>query len=181
MNKAEPLGEGTGVLALAHTLPPHEVLIEPMVRRALEEDLGRAGDLTTDVIVPPKQHARAVIAAREAGIVCGLIAAELAFRLVDPSVHMMPRAPDGAEVAKDAVIAQLEGPARALLTGERVALNFIGHLSGVATATTCAGRTRQRHQGARIILHPQDHAGPSHPGKIRRALRRRRQPPFRPG
>jgi len=124
-----------GRLALPCTNPPHELLIEPVVRQALEEDLGRAGDITTDAIIPPGKMARAVIAAREPGVVAGLIAADLAFRLIDPAVLLSPRAPDGSEIAQGAVIATLEGPARAILTAERVALNFMGHLSGVATAT----------------------------------------------
>jgi nicotinate-nucleotide pyrophosphorylase (carboxylating) len=122
-------------LALPHANPPHALLIEPVVRKALEEDLGRAGDITTDAIIPAGQKARAVIAAREAGVVCGLIAAHLAFRLIDAAIGFTPRLPDGSDVAKGQTIAALDGPARAILTAERVALNFMGHLSGVATAT----------------------------------------------
>lgn len=122
-------------LALPHTNPPHAVLIEPLVRQALTEDLGRAGDITTDAIISADAMVRAVIAAREPGLVAGLIAAELAFRLIDPDVRLTPRAADGTVVAKGDVIADLSGPARAILTAERVALNFMGHLSGVATAT----------------------------------------------
>ncbi|HXJ03087.1 MAG TPA: carboxylating nicotinate-nucleotide diphosphorylase [Micropepsaceae bacterium] len=122
-------------LALVHTNPPHPLLIEPIVRRALEEDLGRAGDITTDAIIPLGETARAVIAAREPGVICGLIAADIAFRLIDPAIAFTPRLPDGSEAAKGQTIAALEGPARAILTAERVALNFMGHLSGVATAT----------------------------------------------
>jgi nicotinate-nucleotide pyrophosphorylase (carboxylating) len=142
--------ETGGTLALPHTLPPHPLLIEPMVRRALEEDLGRAGDLTTDILIPPEQSARAVIAAREAGVVCGLVAADLAFHLTDPRLRLSPQAPDGSVVAAGAVIARLEGPARAILTAERVALNFMGRLSGVATATH-ALVARVGHTKARII------------------------------
>ena len=122
-------------LALAFATPPSPLLIEGVVRSALAEDLGRAGDITTDATIPAGETARAVIAAREAGVVSGLIAADLAFKLVSPDVHLTPRAPDGSEVTAGSVIAELEGPARALLTGERVALNFLVHLSGVATAT----------------------------------------------
>ncbi len=122
-------------LALPHTNPPHTILIEPLVRQALTEDLGRAGDITTDAIISEDAMVRAVIAAREPGVVAGLIAAELAFRLIDPDVRLVPRAADGTVVAKGDVIADLNGPARAILTAERVALNFMGHLSGVATAT----------------------------------------------
>jgi nicotinate-nucleotide pyrophosphorylase (carboxylating) len=122
-------------LAIPHTNPPRVILIEPLVRQALAEDLGRAGDITTDAIIPAEAMVRAVIAAREPGVVAGLIAADLAFRLIDPVVRLVSRAPDGAEIAKGDVIADLSGPARAILTAERVALNFMGHLSGVATAT----------------------------------------------
>ena len=122
-------------LALSHTNPPHALVIEPIVRQALEEDLGRAGDITTDAIIPESETARAVIAAREGGVVAGLIAAELAFKLIDPAIRLKVRAPDGSEIAKGGIIAELDGPARGLLTAERVALNFLGHLSGVATAT----------------------------------------------
>ena len=128
-------GHESKPLALAFTNPPSFLLIEPVVRAALAEDLGRAGDITTDAIIPAGETARAVIAAREAGVVAGLIAADLAFKLVDPEVRLTARAPDGSEVAAGNDIAEIEGPARAILTGERVALNFIVHLSGVATAT----------------------------------------------
>ncbi len=124
-----------GRLALPHTNPPHAILIEPLVRGALAEDLGRAGDITTEAVIPAEAVVRAVIAAREPGVVAGLIAADLAFRLIDAQVRLVPRAPDGAEIAKGDVIAELTGPARAILTAERVALNFMGRLSGVATAT----------------------------------------------
>ena len=134
MKEAElPWIEGSA--ALGHTHPPHALLLEPIVRHALEEDLGRAGDLTTDLIVAPDQIARAVIAAREAGMISGLIAAVQAFRLVDPAIRLDLRAPDGSAVASGAIVAAIEGPARAILSAERVALNFMGHLSGVATAT----------------------------------------------
>jgi nicotinate-nucleotide pyrophosphorylase (carboxylating) len=123
------------VLALPFTNPPHPILIDAIVRNALMEDLGRAGDITTDAIIAPDAAARAVIAARESGVVSGLIAADLAFRLIDGGVKLSPRAPDGSHVQKGDTIAELEGSARAILTAERVALNFLGHLSGVATAT----------------------------------------------
>ena len=122
-------------LALGRTNPPPALLIEPLVRQALAEDLGRAGDITTDAIVPADQWARAVIAAREPGVICGLIAADLTFRITDATIRLAPHAPDGTQVARGERIAEIEGPARAILTAERVALNFMGHLSGVATAT----------------------------------------------
>ncbi|HEX3483979.1 MAG TPA: carboxylating nicotinate-nucleotide diphosphorylase [Micropepsaceae bacterium] len=122
-------------LALPHTNPPHALLIEPTVRRALKEDLGRAGDITSDAIIPPDQLARAVIAAREPGVIAGLIAADLAFRLIEPAIRLTPRLADGSEAQTGQIVASVEGPARAILTAERVVLNFMGHLSGAATAT----------------------------------------------
>jgi nicotinate-nucleotide pyrophosphorylase (carboxylating) len=122
-------------LALPETNPPPELLIEPTVRNALLEDFGRAGDITTDLLIVPGQMARAQLAARQAGTVSGLIAAAPSFRLIDPEVRMDVRAPDGMQVTKGDAIAVIEGPARAILTAERTALNFVGHLSGVATAT----------------------------------------------
>src|SRR3546814_695877 len=111
------------------------ILIEPLVRAALLEDLGRAGDITTDAIVPAAMTARAAIVAREAGTVAGVRAAELAFRLLDPAMACEVRAPDGATVSRGQVVMQLDGSARALLSAERTALNFLCKLSGVATAT----------------------------------------------
>ena len=114
---------------------PHRLLIEPIVRRALEEDLGRAGDLTTDILIPLHQRTRAAIVARENGIVAGLAPATMAFQLIEPLIRIDVMAPDGARVVAGQTVADIEGPARAILTAERVALNFLGHLSGVATAT----------------------------------------------
>ncbi len=114
---------------------PHPLLIEPIVRRALEEDLGRAGDLTTDLLLASGVAARAAIVAREGGIVSGLMVAEIAFHAIDPAVHVEVTAPDGSCVAPGQTVAVVDGSARSILTAERVALNFLGHLSGVATAT----------------------------------------------
>lgn len=115
--------------------PPHSLLVEPVVRRALEEDLGRAGDLTTDLIVPFEQEGCAKLVTREAGTLAGLIAAECAFRLMDNAVQFKPAASDGERLSAGQTIATVEGRAHALLGAERVALNFAGHLSGIATAT----------------------------------------------
>lgn len=112
-------------------LPP--LMVEPVVRAALLEDLGRAGDLTTDAIVPPTARARTALVARQRGVVAGLGAASLAFRLVDPSIEIAIERPDGTPLAPGDRIATIAGPARGMLTAERVALNFLGHLSGVAT------------------------------------------------
>jgi nicotinate-nucleotide pyrophosphorylase (carboxylating) len=115
--------------------PPHLLLVEPIVRRALEEDLGRAGDLTTDLLIPAEQLGRANLMARATGTLAGLGCAQCAFALVDSSVRVTAQLSDGATLHAGESIAAIEGPARALLTGERVALNFVGHLSGIATAT----------------------------------------------
>jgi nicotinate-nucleotide pyrophosphorylase (carboxylating) len=115
------------------TIPP--LLVEPVVRAALLEDLGRAGDVTTDAIVAPGQQAETALVARGSGVVAGLPLAELAFRLIEPSVEIDVVRPDGARVSPGDLISILRGPARGLLTAERVALNFLCHLSGVASAT----------------------------------------------
>jgi len=114
---------------------PRAFLVEPLVRAALAEDLGRAGDLTTDTIVPADACARGVLNARKPGVVAGLGVADLAFRLLDPDVRLDVERPDGATVGANETIATVSGRARALLTAERVALNFLCHLSGIATAT----------------------------------------------
>ncbi len=117
-------------------IPPlPDVMLEPLVRMALLEDLGRAGDLTTDSIVPRDRRARMTVRARQPGIVAGLDLARLAFAVIEPAVRMEVACPDGSEVGPGDVVARLEGPARGLLTGERTALNFLCHLSGVASAT----------------------------------------------
>jgi len=111
------------------------LMVEPVVRAALLEDLGRAGDLTTDAIVPASLTAETALVARQPGVVAGLDIAALAFRLVDPAIAVLIDRPDGSRVQPGDRIAMLAGPVRGMLTAERVALNFLGHLSGVATAT----------------------------------------------
>ena len=111
------------------------LLYEDVVRRALAEDLGRAGDLTTDAIVPADLAGHAVIVARAAGRVAGLAPALHAFQLLDPASRAEVRLADGSDAAAGQVIARVSARARALLTGERTALNLLGHLSGIATAT----------------------------------------------
>jgi nicotinate-nucleotide pyrophosphorylase (carboxylating) len=111
------------------------LMLEPLVRAALLEDLGRAGDLTTDAIVPAEVRAETALVARQAGIIAGLDLAALAFRLIDPAIEVRVARPDGTPVAPGDLVATIAGPARGMLTAERVALNFLGHLSGVASAT----------------------------------------------
>src|ERR1700736_2017925 len=119
------------------TVPPlATIMIEPVVRAALLEDLGRAGDITTDAIVPAEARAETVLVARQPGVVGGLDLARLAFRLVDPAIEVTVERGDGSRVAPGDVIATIAGPARGILTAERVALNFLCHLSGVASATS---------------------------------------------
>jgi len=114
-------------------LPP--IMIEPLVRMALLEDLGRAGDLTTDAIVPLGHRATTLLVARQTGVVAGLDLARLAFQLIDPAIEMRLERNDGAALAPGDVIGTITGPARGILTAERVALNFLCRLSGIATAT----------------------------------------------
>jgi nicotinate-nucleotide pyrophosphorylase (carboxylating) len=111
------------------------LLIEPIVRAALLEDLGRAGDITSDAIVPEDAPIDAVIAARQAGVVAGLEAGLLAFELLDPALHIERLRADGSRVERGDQIARLRGRARPVLAAERTALNLICRLSGVATAT----------------------------------------------
>ncbi|HET9147976.1 MAG TPA: carboxylating nicotinate-nucleotide diphosphorylase [Acetobacteraceae bacterium] len=114
--------------------PLPRIMIEPLVRAALLEDLGRAGDITTDAVIPADARARAAFVSREDGVVAGLDCAAIAFSLLDPGLMLDVSIPDGGRVRPGSVIARLEGPARAILSGERVALNFLAQLSGVATA-----------------------------------------------
>ncbi|MSO91647.1 MAG: carboxylating nicotinate-nucleotide diphosphorylase [Acetobacteraceae bacterium] len=111
------------------------LLYENLVRAALAEDLGRAGDITTDAIVPASHRLSAVIGSRQDGAVAGLDIAIMAFRLLDPDIRVDVHLPDASRVKPGDAIATISGPARGILSGERVALNFLGHLSGVATAT----------------------------------------------
>ena len=118
------------------SVPPLPTLIiEPMVRAALLEDLGRAGDITTDAVVPGDATAETSLVARASGLVAGLDLALLAFKLVDPAIVANVQRRDGSSLASGDVIASVVGPARGILTAERVALNFLCHLSGIATAT----------------------------------------------
>ena len=113
----------------------HPLTFEPIVRAALAEDLGRAGDITTDSIVPEDAVATAWLAARRDGRVAGLEVALSAFRILDPAAELRVEHGDGSDVAPGATIATVTGRARALLTAERTALNIMGRLSGIATAT----------------------------------------------
>jgi nicotinate-nucleotide pyrophosphorylase (carboxylating) len=111
------------------------LIIEPIVRAALLEDLGRAGDITTDAIVPEDASVEAVIAARQPGVVAGLDAALLAFELIDPALRIERICADGARISRGDVVARIAGRARGVLGAERTALNLLSRMSGVATAT----------------------------------------------
>src|SRR5262249_6911981 len=104
-------------------------------RNALAEDLGRAGDITTEAVIPADLKWRGVFAARQPGVVAGLDLARLAFHVLDPSVVFEPRVKDGDAIKPKDILASGSGPGWAIITGERVALNFMSRLSGIATAT----------------------------------------------
>ncbi|MGH7073736.1 MAG: carboxylating nicotinate-nucleotide diphosphorylase [Stellaceae bacterium] len=135
---------------MATVAPLPRLLVEPIVRAALLEDLGRAGDITSAAVIPAGARLDGVIAARQAGVVAGLDAAFIAFALLDPAIAFTVEKPDGSRVAKGDVVARVAGPARAILSAERVALNFLCRLSGVASATARLVAAAQPHP-ARIV------------------------------
>ena len=122
--------------------------IEDAVKRALAEDLGRAGDITSIATIPPGTPCRTVLAARKAGTIAGLPLAAACFRLLAPDIEIKALARDGDTVVAKSVLMHINGDARAVLSGERVALNFVQHMSGIATATNAyvraAGNTKTR-------------------------------------
>jgi nicotinate-nucleotide pyrophosphorylase (carboxylating) len=126
--------EGPGGIALDFARPPPAFLVEAQVRHALEEDIG-SGDITSDLTIPATAQASARLTARKPGTIAGLIAAKAAFALMDASLAFEVAAPDGSRAQAGTVLATVSGSARSILTAERVALNYLGHLSGVATAT----------------------------------------------
>lgn len=115
-------------------LPP--TVLEPMVRRALDEDFGNSGDLTANLLVPASAKGKLMMRAREAGVVAGMQAAQMTYAMVDARVKFTVKKGDGSKVKKGDIIATVEGPTRALLSAERVALNFLGRMSGIATLTS---------------------------------------------
>jgi nicotinate-nucleotide pyrophosphorylase (carboxylating) len=112
------------------------LLVDDFVRAALREDLGRAGDLTTDAIVPADAKGTGRIVAREPGVVSGIFVVERVFAALDPCVVVAVAVADGVRVSQGTVVATVSGPLRSMLTGERTALNLLSRLSGVATATS---------------------------------------------
>ena len=127
------------MIAPASLLNPEAFLsplaIDEAVTRALDEDLGRAGDVTSIATIPEAAPARALMVAREEGVIAGLPLAIATFRKLSPEIKIEPHLRDGAAVAKGARALTIFGPARAVLSGERTALNFVGRLSGIATLT----------------------------------------------
>ena len=119
------------------SLPPQlpNLLVEDAVRAALNEDLGRAGDITSAATIPPDATAKAVLATREDGILSGLPLAETAFRLLDAGIRFDAKAGDGDRIKAGSVVARVSGNARAILAAERVALNYLMRMSGIATYT----------------------------------------------
>ena len=124
--------------------------IEAAVTRALEEDLGRAGDITSIATVPEDTEGRAVLAARQSGVIAGLPLVEAAFRKLSPDIKLVPHARDGAAIQAGTKLMTISGNARAILGAERVGLNYLGHLSGIATATAIFAE-RIAHTKARVV------------------------------
>lgn len=151
-------------------LPPPlpDIVLEPIVRLALAEDLGRAGDLTTDATIPVGTQMKAQITGRTTGVIAGLDAASLALRLVDPSVRLTIETRDGEAVEKGQPVAILEGEARSILIAERTMLNFMGRLSGIATLTS-AFATRIAHTKTKIVCTRK--TTPGHRAVEKRAVR----------
>lgn len=115
-------------------------LSRPLIEQALREDLGRAGDLTSLSTIPEGLIAEGLVLARSAGVIAGLEVALEAFRVLDPGIHVDRRVRDGDAVVESTVLARIEGLAQSMLSAERTALNFLGHLSGIATTTQAAVR-----------------------------------------
>jgi len=112
-----------------------QIIIEPIIRMALSEDFGVSGDLTANLLIPAAANGQLLMRARENGVIAGLQAAALTYALVDSEMIFDPQVEDGASVKAGDIIAKIKGPSRSLLSAERVALNFLGRLSGVATLT----------------------------------------------
>ncbi|WP_421700976.1 carboxylating nicotinate-nucleotide diphosphorylase [Aliiroseovarius sp.] len=112
-----------------------DLVLEPMVRNALMEDLGSYGDVTTRAVIPSGTTYNARLNAREDAVVSGMQIAALAFRLVDPALEIVTHIADGQPCAKGDVLMEIKGSAASILSGERVALNFAGRLTGIATKT----------------------------------------------
>lgn len=126
------------------------VMVDDAVRAALREDLGRAGDITTLATIPPGAVANVVIASREDGVLSGMPLARAAFRAINPDIEFETLIDDGAALTPGDVVAMIKGRARDVLSAERVALNYLGHLSGIATATVQFAE-KIAHTKARVV------------------------------
>jgi nicotinate-nucleotide pyrophosphorylase (carboxylating) len=126
------------------------LVVEKTVRSALDEDLGRAGDITSAATIPAGKQAKAKLVARKPGTIAGLACAAEAFSQLDPKISFQAKIRDGAKIAVKDVLAEISGDAKAILSAERVALNFLGHLSGVATLTA-AYAEKIKHTKVKII------------------------------
>lgn len=115
--------------------PLPRLMIEPAVRRALEEDLGLAGDITSTAVIPADHRSVVAAIARQPGVIAGLDCAQMACALIDPEIDVTRHLEDGTAVESGTLVATFAGPSRSLLTAERTALNFMGHLSGIASVT----------------------------------------------
>ncbi len=135
--------------ATAPRLKLPKLLVRQAVEATLVEDLGLAGDITTDPIIAANAQGEAAIVAREPGVIAGLDLAEAAFKTLDPEVAFTRVVNDGGRVAAGDIIAKVKGRTRALLTGERTALNYLCRLSGIATLTS-AYVAKVEGTGARI-------------------------------
>lgn len=126
------------------------MVLRGVVRDALDEDLGRAGDITSAATIPAGREARAKLVARKPGVIAGLNCAEETFYALDRKITFKAKVKDGAKVAAKELLAEISGDARNILTGERVALNFLGHLSGIATLAA-AYADKIKHTKAKIV------------------------------
>ncbi|KZK90630.1 putative nicotinate-nucleotide pyrophosphorylase [carboxylating] [Pseudovibrio sp. W64] len=126
------------------------IMVDDAVKAALLEDFGRAGDITSQATIPANAVATGVIAARKDGVLAGIDLALSAFRQVDPTLDVTVLAQDGDKLEPGTIIARIHGPARALLEAERVALNFLSHLSGIASATNAFQR-KISHTNAKVV------------------------------
>lgn len=115
--------------------PLNDVILTPLVQQALAEDIGRRGDVTSQATIPQDLTAQLTLNVRQTGVLCGMDLARLAFALVDANIEFTPLMVDGSKVTKGDNIAIVKGNARHLLTAERTALNFLTHLSGIASTT----------------------------------------------
>ena len=121
---------------MTNLTPLPNIILRPMVERALTEDFGNSGDITARLLVPAEATGALVMRARESGVIAGMQAAQMTYDLVDPEVEFEVFAPTGSTVDAGDIIARISGTSRSLLSAERVALNFLGRMSGVATLTS---------------------------------------------